>query len=109
MSLEVEINALKSDAKAWDQAATDMDGPIQGIAPLTLNGADDVMGLGERLGIDDSYEQARSKMAELMGQAIEYFGAMSTALTDVATNYEQMEQAGHARFSSQEGNLPGGN
>jgi uncharacterized protein YukE len=106
---EVEINALKSDAKVWDKAASDMDGPIQAIRPLTLNGADDVTGLGQRMGIDTSYEKARSNMETQMTQAVEYFHSLSSALTDVATNYEQMEASGASNMQSQENSLPGGN
>lgn len=104
MGFEVEINALKSDAKAWDDAATALEAPKQGIAPLTLNGADDVMGLGERMGIDDSYEKARSGIETQLGQAMEYFGVMSTALTNVATEYEQMDAQQAAGYDSQGGN-----
>jgi len=60
--IRTNAEALRGDAAIWDQVASDMDGPIQAIAGLTLNGANDVTGLGQRLGIDDSYEKARSEM-----------------------------------------------
>lgn len=107
MSYEVEIKALKDDADIWDKAATDMDGPIQAIAPLTLNGADDVMGLGQRMGIDTTYERARSMMEAQMNQGVTYFGTMSTALREVATNYEQQELASSENFQSTEDELGG--
>jgi hypothetical protein len=101
MSFEVEIAALRSDAKAWDQAAQDLSGPIDSIRPLTLNGADDVTGLGQRMGIDASYEKARSRMEQLMGQAVEYFGIIADALLAVAAEYERMEAEGVSRFEQQ--------
>jgi len=109
MGFEVEINALKSDAKVWDDAATALEAPKQAIAPLTLNGADDVMGLGERMGIDDSYEKARSGIENMCGQAMEYFGTMSTSLIAVAGEYEQMDVQQASGYNSQQGDLPGGN
>jgi hypothetical protein len=107
MGFEVEVNALKSDAKAWSDASTALEAPKQAIAPLTLNGADDVMGLGERMGIDDSYEKARSGIENMLGQAMEYFNTMSSSLTAVATDYEQMEQGNVVRQNSIQ--TPGGN
>ncbi len=107
MSYEVEIAALTGDADIWDKAAGDMDGPIQAIGPLTLNGANDVMGLGERMGIDDTYEKARSMMEAQMIQGVEYFGTMSTALREVAANYEQQELTSAEGFQSTQGELGG--
>lgn len=107
MSYEVEIAALKSDADIWDKAAGDMDAPIQAIRPLTLDGADDVMGLGQRMGIDTTYEKARAMMEAQMIQGVEYFGTMSTALREVATNYEQQELDSSESFQSTEDELEG--
>src|SRR5699024_12257411 len=67
--LKVEKQALLSDANVWHQASGDLDEPAATIQPLTLNGADDVMGLGSRLGIDTTYERARTKMLQLIEQA----------------------------------------
>lgn len=107
MSYEVEIAALRSDADIWDKAGTDLAAPIEAIAPLTLDGADDVMGLGQRMGIDTTYERARSMMEQQMYQGVEYFGTMSLALREVATNYEQQELTSAEGFRSTQGELGG--
>jgi hypothetical protein len=108
-SEDIQTNAqvLRDDAAIWDQAAVDMDGPIQAIAGLTLNGADDVTGLGSRLGIDTSYEKARSEMEAQFKQAVEYFGVMASAVREVADNYERQEAANAEGFTSTQGELGG--
>lgn len=107
--LKVEIAALRTDAKAWDQAADDMSDPRNAVVPLTLNGANDVMGLGSRMGIDVTYETARSKAEELMGQAAGYFIELATALTDTAAYYEAQEQARASEFAQLTANDVEGN
>lgn len=105
--LKTEISALRTDAKAWDQAASDMDAPKSTVSTLTLNGANDVMGLGDRMGIDDTYEKARSKAEELMGQATKYFGVLADQLYHIADYYEQQEAAGASDFQQQENEVEG--
>jgi len=105
--IRTNAEALRGDADIWDQVATDMDAPIQAIAGLTLNGANDVTGLGQRLGIDDSYEKARSEMEAQFKQAVEYFGVMASAVREVADNYERQEAANAEGFQSTQGELEG--
>lgn len=88
----VDIRALYSDGKAWHQASEDLAKPTAAIEPLTLNGADDVTGLGSRLGIDTSYESARQKMLDLMGEASGYFDSLASTLVDVAIEYQTEEE-----------------
>lgn len=89
--LEVEKQALLSDAKVWHRASDDLDDPTKSLEPLTLDGARDVMGLGERLGIDSTYEQARTKMSELLDQASSYFDDLASALVDIGKEYENSD------------------
>lgn len=104
---KTEISALKDDAKVWDQASNDTDKPKGALAPLTLDGADDVMGLGDRMGIDDTYEQARTRMEELLGQAKEYFASLADSLVAVAGNYEAREAAAAGKFQQHQGEVGG--
>lgn len=67
--LDVTIAALRSDAKAWRNAGSDLADPKTAVEPLTLDGATDVMFIGAQRGIDETYERLRTKMDELMGQA----------------------------------------
>lgn len=90
--LTVDIRALYSDGKVWHQASEDLAQPTAAIEPLTLNGADDVTGLGARLGIDTSYERARQKMLALMGEAAGYFDSLASTLVDVAIEYQTEEE-----------------
>lgn len=89
--LEVEKQALLSDARVWHQASEDLADPKEAMQPLAINGAPDVTGLGERMGIDTTYEQARTKMLELIDQAMGYFDELSGALINVGEEYEQSE------------------
>lgn len=107
MGLEVEIAALKTDADAWDQAGTDLDGPTSAIADLTLDGANDVTGMGERMGIDATYETLRGNMESLMTQAKEYFGELADGLISIADYYEKQESATSNNMSSVEDDVEG--
>ncbi|WP_216212415.1 hypothetical protein [Amycolatopsis aidingensis] len=103
--LRVEKQALLSDAKAWHQAAEELSAPATSIEPLTLNGADDVMGMGSRMGIDANYEEARTRILELIAQATDYFDRLAGALVDVGQTYENNDQDYADRLSRLEAEI----
>lgn len=96
--LKVEKQALLSDARVWHRASEDLAEPRSAMQPLTLNGADDVMGLGARMGIDTTYERARTKMLELIDQASGYFDELAGALISVGEEYQRADHAYAAKL-----------
>lgn len=92
---DVEVSALRSDARAWDRAGQNLSGPIAAIRPLTLT-PDDLP--GDAAELHATYEKARANMEKLMRQAAQYFDLMGSGLLAVATEYEQADQSGARRF-----------
>lgn len=100
MSIEVAIEALRTDAKIWDQAADDLSDPTSAVGPLVLNGGNDVTGMGERMGIHTTYENTRTQMEDLLGQAADYFRELARTLLVVAADYEQRERERQEMFNN---------
>lgn len=94
---DVEVGALRSDARAWDQAAQELAAPVAAIRPLTL-GPNDIPILGNTTGLNASYEKARGNVERLMEQAATYFERIGDALLAVASEYEGTEQVSAYRF-----------
>ncbi|MQA61227.1 MAG: hypothetical protein GEU86_06965 [Actinophytocola sp.] len=92
----------EDDAKLWDQAANDLNDPKHAVGPLTLDGANDVTGLGQRMGIDATYEQARAKVEQLLGEGQEYLGRLADTLLAVAADYEAREHASESSFKQKD-------
>jgi hypothetical protein len=103
---DVEVGALRSDAKVWDQATQDLAGPIAAITPLTLE-VNDLTPVGDMWGLRATYEKARDNMEKLMTQAAKYFDLIGDTLIAVAADYEGAEQTGARRFERQENRLGG--
>lgn len=106
--IKVAIDALRHDAKAWDQAADDLADPTNAVTPLELNGSPDVMLYGADIGIDTRYNNARTAIEDLLGKASEYFRELSSTLQQVATQYERQEAAGVSDFRERESGLGDG-
>lgn len=103
--IKVAIEALRHDAKAWDTAADDLADPTNAVAPLELNGSPDVMLYGADIGIDTTYNNARTAIDELLGKASDYFRQLSSTLEKVADQYERQEEAGVSDFRDRENDL----
>ncbi|MPY96753.1 MAG: hypothetical protein GEU97_01920 [Actinophytocola sp.] len=106
-NLGVEIQSLREDAKVWDQAASDIAEPKRAVSGLTVNGGQDVTGMGERMGVDQTYERARRKVEELLGQGQEYLGVLADTLIAVANDYQAREQGSERGFRALDGELEG--
>lgn len=76
--------------------------PKHAVGPLTLDGANDVTGLGQRMGIDATYEQARAKVEQLLGEGQEYLGRLADTLLAVAADYEAREHASGSSFNQKD-------
>lgn len=103
--IKVAIDALRHDAKAWDKAADGLADPTNAVAPLELNGSPDVMLYGADIGIDTTYNTARTAIEDMLGKASEYFRELSSTLEQVANQYEQQEAAGVSDFGERESGL----
>lgn len=96
--LKVDLNALRSDAAMWDDAADRITGPIQTIAQLHLAGGPDFSGLGERMGLHVSYGHVRNRMEQFMADAADYFESLADTLRKVANYHEELETGNAERF-----------
>jgi hypothetical protein len=106
MDLDVEVGALRSDAKAWDEAAQSLSQPTTAISPLTLDINDlTPLPLDDAMGLKTTYEKARANAQSLMTQAAKYFDLIGSALIAVAAEYEGTEQTRARRFRRHESEL----
>lgn len=103
VDIRAAVDALRSDAKAWDGAAEDLDGPRQAIGALGLTGSDVSM-YGVDKGIDETYSGAQAALENMLRQAAENFHNLSGALLRAADMYDQGEaehQEGFRRAGGQ--------
>lgn len=95
MAIQVEIEALRRDARTWAggegsmahtmrAAATSGDTALR-VTPQQLSFA------GQEVGLDQTYEQLRAKAVRLMGEAAANFEAVAGALTRAADEYERTD------------------
>lgn len=103
--IKIAVAALESDAKAWDRASTGLSSPANASAPLELNGSQDVMLYGADAGIDQTYNDARSAIEDLLEEAARYFTDLATTLRRVAAVYVAQEEEGTVGFRQQESEM----
>lgn len=97
--VDVALAALRSDAEVWHTAAQDLNGPVNALGGLTLTGADVSKWAVER-GLDRTYDQARTTVIDMLGQATENFTNLGNALLAAADTYQREEEANLHRFES---------
>ncbi|WP_290056068.1 hypothetical protein [Amycolatopsis solani] len=100
--VEVALEALRSDAATWDQAADNLNQARGIVAPLELT-PKDVMSYAAARGFNRRYNDMRAKLDHLLAQGSENFRGIAGSLLTGATIYEQAE-ADHA---NRLGNLDG--
>jgi hypothetical protein len=106
MSFDVELEALRSDARTWDKARQELAGPTNAIKPLILD-ITDLTPVGDYQKLNETYEKARGNMERLLGEAAGYFDRMEDGLIAVAKEYEQLDQASGGRFRQGQNALDG--
>lgn len=89
--ISVALEALRSDARVWDQAADDLAGPRSAIDPLELTPFD-VMCFAAQAGLDRLYNETRVKLQDMIGQAAGNFHNVAGALRQAADTYERDEE-----------------
>jgi hypothetical protein len=92
MSLQVALEAMRSDATVWATASDNLDGPRSTISGLVLTGADVSMWAVD-LGLDRTYNDARLALEDMLTQATEAFRSLSETLNAAADTYEAEEEA----------------
>ncbi|MEJ2859010.1 MULTISPECIES: type VII secretion target [unclassified Saccharothrix] len=90
--LSVALDAMRSDATAWETAADRLDAPSAAIGGLALTGADLSLWAVDR-GLDRTYEEARTALDDMLGQAARAFRDLGAALRSAADTYEREEEA----------------
>ncbi|WP_158880729.1 hypothetical protein [Amycolatopsis anabasis] len=103
---QTEVGAIRSDAKIWSKAATDIDAPRTTVQSLALNPGD--IGLAAVVaGLGDTYGQLRQRLHSLLGGAQKSFNNISTTLNNVATAYENQESTGSGRMAKAAAGMEG--
>ncbi|MFD9887965.1 hypothetical protein ACFWY9_01385 [Amycolatopsis sp. NPDC059027] len=95
---EVALEALRSDAKVWNQAADSLLGPTREIAAMSL-AEDDVMSYAARAGFHRQYNDMRQLLQDMSQQAAVNFDALAEVLRNAAGMYERTEEEHGNRIS----------
>lgn len=90
--IDVALQALRSDAELWSTAASSLDEPKAAVGGLALSGAEMSM-YAVDLGLDRTYNDARTRMIDMLGQGQENFTNLSQALRAAADTYQREEEA----------------
>lgn len=97
--IQTALEAMRSDAKIWDNAGEDLQAPRSAAGRVTITGADVSMWAADR-GLHATYESARAKLEDLLRQAADNFHSMADALRDSADTYQREEEANMHKFDS---------
>ncbi len=95
--IDVALDALHSDAKAWRKAAKQLATAREELGTMTLK-PDDVPEKVFDTGLDQAYEQARTAMEKALQQAGDYFDELAGKLTTAADQYERDDKASLHEF-----------
>ena len=90
--IDVALQALRSDAQLWSTAADNVEAPKAAIGGLALSGAEMSM-YAVDLGLDRTYNDARARMIDMLGQGQQNFRNLSQALIAAADTYQREEEA----------------
>jgi hypothetical protein len=92
MTLKAAIKALRDDAGVWSNVATTTSNAASAVNGLTLTEGE--MSWASRpTGLLATYEEIRTKVHTLLGEATTNFNNLSSTLNRVATAYENSDQA----------------
>lgn len=92
MTLQAAIKALRDDAGIWADVATTTSNAAKAAEGLTLTEGE--MSWASRpTGLLTTYEEIRTKVQTLLGEATTNFNNLSATLNRVATAYETSDQA----------------
>lgn len=91
INIDVALDALRADARAWSAAAALLDGPATAAAELALTPAQLSVWAVEA-GLDGAYQQAQQGIGGLLAQAQLVFAELSASLAAAADTYQQEDE-----------------
>jgi|GEM_PF-3832492 len=91
-AFDVATQALRADAQIWSTACADLDAPISAIGGLALSGAE-MSRYAVDAGLDRTYNDARTRLMDMLSRARQNFTNLSQALDAAADTYQREEQA----------------
>jgi len=91
------IDALRADAKAWQNVALVTSRAAGAADVLRLTDAE-LSWASQRTGFSATYEEARAKVERLMGEATTNFTELGALLNRVAAEYQANDEAAAKRM-----------
>lgn len=90
--IKTALDAMHTDAALWREQAEALNGPKQALETLRINESDRFY-LSDELGLDDTLEQLRTAIGDLLGQGQQYFDKIADDLTAAADQYRADDDA----------------
>lgn len=90
--IKVALDAMHADAELWREQAHAMESPKRALESLKLE-ADDVSYFSAKLGLDDTLEELRTAVGDLIGQGQQYFNEVASDLDAAAKQYQADDEA----------------
>ncbi|MER5267187.1 hypothetical protein ABTZ99_34355 [Actinosynnema sp. NPDC002837] len=90
--ISVALEAMRSDAALWVDAADNLDRPRSTIGDLVITDAEMSEWAADR-GLDRVYNDARLALEDMLTQAIEAFRGLGASLHAAANTYQSEEEA----------------
>lgn len=97
MTLKVAIDAMRADAGEWRDTADKLSQAKLAASGLELN-ASQLSWIGEETGVVATYAAVRIKVAQLLGEGATTISALSTTLSNLATEFETDDAAAAQRL-----------
>jgi hypothetical protein len=101
--VSVACDALRSDADAWNQTSSALQGGASTANQLVL-GPDKLGMKAQERGLVTVYESFRTRVVQLLTGAGTEHGKLAAVLAQAANTYEAEDQAGLHRISQAGGN-----
>lgn len=95
--ISAALAALRSDATVWEHAADSLNAPRSAAGDLHLTPAD-VSVFAADQGLDHTYDDACTKLQQVLAQASENFLNIAHALRESADTYQREDEQGLHRF-----------
>ncbi|GAB2659845.1 hypothetical protein GCM10027271_18190 [Saccharopolyspora gloriosae] len=90
--IKTALDAMHTDAALWREQAEAMNGPKQAVEAARINDADRFY-FSDELGLDDTLEELRTAIGDLLGQGQQYFNKIADDLTAAAEQYQADDDA----------------
>ncbi|PKW18483.1 type VII secretion target [Saccharopolyspora spinosa] len=91
--IKVALEALRSDATVWANAAGTVSDPKSAAENLKLDSAQ-FSYIADKIGVTDGYREIQEKIAGLLAEAEQNFTSIADALRACADTYQREDEAG---------------